>query len=445
MAEGTHGVVVPAVPPRGPQLSLVASSVRPTDAGSDPAAPIFEVGPDQLALLPSELRDELAARKGEAWVRGIRYAPENQYAGVARDRCDFTTLDYPPLPAPQAPTGVSAAGGGTVPAELLEYAVTAVNGNGETIRSGILSITPGAIGTVTLSWNRVSDAAEYRVFRAKGGTKKPLRIKGGLVPAPAGSKTTVVSFIDTGEPEEAGKEPPAGNTTGGPGRYSNLPVVEYVPFLVLASDQCNGAGFQERDFKGRAKRLLDYVTPQTMELEFWNGALATAKSLPNNYLMKSGSVVDLTPGTAPSVERGFALLQDALATTPAAALAGLNGGGGQGMIHVQPQTVTNLTKVRRVGGMLYDIMDNIVVVGNGYPATGPGGVAPAAGNAWIGASDLVATRMEPEGTIFPDTLSEAFDWGQSGQPNTIRFVAQRFVAAYFDGARQFACEVKLPT
>jgi hypothetical protein len=134
------------------------------------------------------------------------------------------------------------------------------------------------------------------------------------------------------------------------------------------------------------------------------------------------------------------VLQDALAQS---------GFGGQGMIHVQAQTATNLTKVRRVGSMMLDMFDNIVVPDPGYPGTGPdkgegaGGKTPETGSAYIFATPLVMVRAEEEGTVFPDTFAEATDWGQGGFPNTIRFKAEKFACAYFDPSARFCCQVEL--
>lgn len=428
MAEATYpGVVVPAIPPRPPQITLINSSVRPTDT-SDPSGPIFQLGADQLALLPSGLKDELIARKGDAWVRGFNYLPENHSAAEIRDQCDFTSINAPPLPAPLGLAAKEVAGG-TLGAASYEYKVTAKNANGETTANAAVKITTSATGSITLTWGAVASTAQYIVYGRLAGVFKVIATVGPF------DEDQPVQFVDTGATAPAGKSPPSTNTTGGIGSYSNLPPVEYVPFLVLAFDRCSSFGFEEHDYKGRALRLLDNSTPEAVEREYWTGALAEAKGYPNNSLMNSAKVSDLTPTTVPSVERGLAILQDALANC---------GFGGQGMIHVQPQTTSSLLKVRRVGPQLYDIFDNIVVPGVGYPGTGPGGKEPKPGNAYIGASDLVMTRIEEKGTIFPSTFAEALDWGQGGEPNTIQFAAQRYAAAYFDGACQFACEVKLP-
>lgn len=397
--------------------------------------PLEEVSPEQLAELPTDLVDELRARHGDAWVRGVTYAPESHAQAAVRDPCDQTTVDLPALPAPTIIEATSAAGGGTVPAEALEYFVTAVNANGETTASTVAKITPAAEGTVTLTVHKIGSAGvRYRFYRAKGATKKGLRIKGALV-TPAGEGASF-AFTDTGEPEEAGKEPSATNTTGGPGSYTNLPLVTAVPYLIIVSDQCSTFGFEKRDFKGRALRLLGNAQHAAIEKEFWTGALAQKAGWPNNYLANEETAVELEKGREPSVNRGLQILQDYIANT---------GFGGQGMIHCQPQTATNLTIVRRVGSLMLDMFDNIVVPGAGYPGTGIAGKAPKAGNAFMFATGLVAARVEEDGTVFPDTFAEALDWGQGGFPNTIRFRAEKYAVAYWDGFIQACIEVKLPT
>lgn len=424
-------VVVPAVPPKGPPLNLVTSSVRP-GTGSDPGNPVFELGDAQLALLPDDLRTELQARVGDAWVRGITYAPENHYQAENRGPFDQTSADTPPLNAPTGLAAQALATGGTLAAGTYTYEVTAVNANGQTTASTSASATTtGATGSVKLTWNPTADGVTYKVYGRVGGSLGLLATVGPFDPA------NPPAFTDTGS-GSPGAVPPASNTTGGAGSYSNLGIVTCIPWTILVEDSCSSFGYEERDFKGRALRLLENATPQAIEREFWSGTLAQAAGLPNNYLA-SAACVDITPATVPSIARGQQILQDYIAQL---------GFGGQGMLHVQPQTAPNLLNARRVGPLLLDIFDNVIVPGTGYPGTGPVGNAnftPPAGQAWMFASDLVMTRVESEGIVYPDTFAEALDRGQAGQPNTIRFRAQKFGCAYFDGAVQAACRVNLAT
>jgi hypothetical protein len=443
------GVVVPAIPPLPPSLSLLSSALRP-DKTSDPDvnSSLRAISPEQLARLPEALRMELEARKGDAWVRGLEWAPENRWAVELRDGCDTTSVDAPPIPAPLKLEGKAKAGGGTVPAEGLEYAVTAVNANGETTGSAILKITPVAEGTITLTWAKSNDTAEYRVYRCKGGVKKPLRIKGAKVPAPTSETTTTVSYTDTGEATEAGKELPVANTTGGKGTYTNLPIAKAIPYVLEAIDRCSTFGFEERDFKGRAERLLENGQHQGLEREWWLGLLAQAKELPNMYLTKKAETgwtpENLTPGGgAPSILRGLQILQDALAEC---------GFGGIGMIHLQRQTATNLLTVVESDphfstkeNKMYDLFGNLIVPGVGYNGKiGYEGKEAGVGKAWMCATDLVAARVEDKPTIFTPTFAEMTDWGQAGEPNTVTTRAEKFGIAYSDGAcGPFWVEVEL--
>ena len=432
------GVVVPAIPPRPPQLSLLNSSIKP-DETSDPSINgLGEVPADQLGRLPDRLRAELEERIGEGWVRGFTYAPENHWPAEVRDPCDFTSIDLPALSTPTGLAAVGAITGGTLAAATYSYQVSAINANGETVASSIVTgvVASGTTGSVALTWNALADttqarysgaAQQYKIYGRVGGSIGLIATVG---PFAAGATP---SYTDTGTPAP-GAPPPASNTTAGPGSYTNLPINVIVPYLLMVEDECSTWGLDERDFKGRALRLLENAQHQALEKEFWTGALATAKGWPNRFLADA-NVTDLTPGGGPpSVTRGQQILQDALASC---------GFGGQGMLHVQPQTAPNLLGARRVGNLLLDVFDNIVVPGVGYPGTGPNNVAPAAGTAWMFATDLVQARTEEEGTVFPDSFAEATDWGQGREPNTIRFRAQKFGAAYFDGACQFACRVTL--
>jgi hypothetical protein len=245
---------------------------------------------------------------------------------------------------------------------------------------------------------------------------------------------------------EATVRDPCDQTTVIP-RATNLPVVVAIPYLVLVEDSCSAFGFESRDFKGRATRLLENAKYKAVEKEFWTGALAKAAGWPNAYLAAE-TAIDVTPGAgAASLERGLAALQEALQEC---------GFGGRGMIHMEAKTLTNYLTIHDNNphltsdddDVLHDMLGNIVVPGTGYTGTSPKGEAPVAGSAWIYATDLVSVR-EDEVQIFPESFSEAMDWGQkppagrASEPNTIRFQAQKFAIAYWDQACHFACRVKL--
>jgi hypothetical protein len=220
----------------------------------------------------------------------------------------------------------------------------------------------------------------------------------------------------------------------------NEDIVEVDPIAIVTHFTCSSFGYQAIDYVGRAQRQNDLAVPAALELEFWDGAIAQASGAPNNYLTKSGeaTILNTVLGTPVSIQAGLALLQDYLR-------AGL---GGQGMIHVVPGAAPSLLNVRRVGKFMLDEFDNIVVPGVGYSGNGPISAlkaSPDAGTSWMFASDLVMTRVQKEARLFPDSMAEALDRGQNGEPNTVTFRAERFAMAYFDGFRLAAVLVNLPS
>lgn len=402
----TNRILTPvrATPPRPPGLNLVTSSVL--------------IGPDD---------DETDGR----WTGGFAYAPENQFPGVNRETCNETSYDQPAIAAPSGVVATAVASGGSLTAGLKSYQVTYVDANGETTGSTVATCTVVLNGQATITWPAPT---EIGVTSNVYG-----RVAGSI--AKIASNVTGGTFTDSGAATPSGAVPGT-NTTGGPGTYTNLPNVNCLPWVVVVEDSCSSFGFEARDYIGRATRLLDNATPNAIESEWWTGALTTAAGTGNNFLTNTATVTNVTPGaTTPtngtpcSIARGVQILEDALYSS---------GFGGQGMIHTMPQTAPNFLGARRVGAQLLTVMDNIVVPGSGYPGTGPGGLAPTSTTAWMYATDVVTVRLDKP-QVFPDNFQEALDRGFSGEPNKIRFRAERFVAATADFARHFAVNVTLAT
>jgi hypothetical protein len=410
-------VPVPAITPEGPQLSLRKSAVRPSDTADQR---IQEISASQLAALPTDLQLEIQARAKsgpagrEAWTRGFTWAPENRGPAEARAACDYSSIDLPALPAPigLAVTGSSAAGTLT-PGSTYGYQVTAKNTNGETTPCTQVNITLAAGKTqAVLTWDYEGDETAFKIYGRVNGSL-------GLIGTVTAGITT---FTDTGTPAP-GAVPPTQNTTGGPGSYANQAIQTCIPWVLVAEDSCSTFGFEERDFKGRATRLLNNGQDYGLEYEFWTGTLAQQQGWPNQYLTQITN--NLTPGGGCSVQRGQQILQDYLRTS---------GFGGRGMIHCEASTMPGLITATVTPGdeQIQDLLGNHIVAGSGYPGTGPGGSTPGAGTTWMYATPLVAVRIEDDTTVFPETFAEATDWGQAGSPNTIRFRAMKFGAAYCD-------------
>src|SRR5581483_319407 len=150
-----------------------------------------------------------------------------------------------------------------------------------TALAAVTAAVTGPTGSVVLTWNKVESsdsniALTYKVYGRVGGSIGLIATVG---PFDADQAAT---YTDTGSPAP-GAAPPGSNTTGGPGTYTNLPIVTVVPYLVVVEDWCSSFGWEERDFRGRALRLLESAKHQALEKEFWTGTFAQAKGYPNPY------------------------------------------------------------------------------------------------------------------------------------------------------------------
>ena len=212
------------------------------------------------------------------------------------------------------------------------------------------------------------------------------------------------------------------------------------PWILTAPESLTAYQAQNYDLVRRAMDGLENATPEGIEYEFWTGALATAKGWENFFLSKTGSIdVTPTPGTGVSPATGLALLQKALADT-----VGNGSFGGQGMIHMEDDVLPTLLSVRRVGRLVLDLVDNVIVPAVGYTGSGPGNIAAASGDTWMYATDLAMTRVGKK-IFVPVSVSQALDRGGNSMPQTITYVAQRPVAAYTDEFRHYAVLVTKPS
>lgn len=113
------------------------------------------------------------------------------------------------------------------------------------------------------------------------------------------------------------------------------------PFLVYAFDWCSSMeGFAQRDWQGRARRLLEATQSRSIAREFWSGAItqAAAPDLSNTWLAKS-SVTLVNGTTAMTPQKALALLDDTVINNLA---------NGQGMVHCTPQTKSRLVDLQAI-------------------------------------------------------------------------------------------------
>lgn len=394
----------------------------------------------QLNLLPSELEAELDLDQNEKWVRGFGYLPENGSAPVNRAPADVTTVDNPNTPANLPKVLVQPWDVG------VKMAASALNGWDEI----------DYLGRV----DRQSDAAspwgiEYEFWtgalaQANGWPnnylagprtldKTPTPFTGAVLDAASAPTLplTLTNANNTFVFTSTDNDPNTPDTfTIAPGVYTTL---AQLAAAVSAADSTAATSFPFSNYVNVTTAANKLVFTQVVKGTNGNGdtigagnggaaAIGFSQSLPAAFA--SGTV-----GTAVSMAEGLGIIQSWLSNT---------GFGGQGMIHLVPEAAPNLLNSRRVGKFLLDQFDNIIVPGVGYQGTGPSTDAPAAYSSWIYGTDLVAVRLQKEPKTFPNTLAEALDRSEGGNPNQIAVRSTRFAAAYFDGLRQFAVYVQLP-
>lgn len=143
------------------------------------------------------------------------------------------------------------------------------------------------------------------------------------------------------------------------GADDKAPTGEADPFLVYAFDWCSAMeGLSQRDWEGRARRLLEATQSASIARELWSGALASARSLHNVWLAKTGSSVVGSGAKAP--EKALALLDGHVATQLS---------NGRGMIHCTVPVLNRLmsaSAIRLDAGVWVTATGTIVAADAGY-------------------------------------------------------------------------------
>jgi hypothetical protein len=198
-------------------------------------------------------------------------------------------------------------------------------------------------------------------------------------------------------------------------------------FSVYAEFDCSPVGLT--DAESIARDALLKVEQWQVERAFWTG---TAGKTSTGGVAQTTVYPHLAANSALSDSAGI-VLQTAASTAPTGAtldvadgLGRLEGAladcyHGQGVIHISPKAlptfVANSLAVER-DGALYTPAGNRLVVGAGYPGSGPDGSAAAAGTSWIYATGALFGYQSE--VMMPNTV-ESFDRVE----NTYHLIAQR--------------------
>lgn len=208
------------------------------------------------------------------------------------------------------------------------------------------------------------------------------------------------------------------------------------PFVVWAgvkrSTMGLGSPALRDELRARARRQLEATQSFHIAEELWTGALARAKSLPNQYLATTDSDV-VTNGAATPLE-ALACLEQYLGQAQA---------GQQGMIHATRQVVTywsELGVVSRVGQQLVTALDTIVVPDAGYDGSAPDHSPAADGSVWAYASGIVMLRL---GDVQASPPTEDAAALYEITSNDFAAIAWRLAAYAWDGCALGAAEIDL--
>lgn len=197
-------------------------------------------------------------------------------------------------------------------------------------------------------------------------------------------------------------------------------IIEYRPFIAWVGEKCSTLGMASLDLQSRARRKYLASESRILERELWTGAAAQAAGFPNAYLTN----------TATDEYLGEYGLAYALATLQEYLADSINE---RGMIHASVRTASlwyAAGAIRKEANLLLDPFDNIIVAGQGYDGSGPGGEAPpASGDQHFAyATPIVQIARDTVIRTLPANLADAVVRSE----NTVQYRVERVLAAFFD-------------
>lgn len=206
------------------------------------------------------------------------------------------------------------------------------------------------------------------------------------------------------------------------------------PFVIVGSYQCPPVGRQaDEAFEIARQRLLKWEE-RHLEQTLWTGEIANGSGLVNPSFAFGNTEcgitpVDLNPAGAVDPVAAISLLEEALGDTA-----------GCGVIHA-PDSLAAYLKffelLEKEGDGYFSPIGFRIVLGRGYPGSGPANIPAVAGETWIfGTGPLVLARSN----LFqvPDNIRE----GVNRLVNDVELRAERFYAVGFS-CSLFAVRVSL--
>ncbi len=190
------------------------------------------------------------------------------------------------------------------------------------------------------------------------------------------------------------------------------------PFIVYASYDCPPIGNTAEDAFSTAKERLLVKEGPEVERTFWTGVaedgIDVNPSLAFGNSECGSAPVDLTGSAGPvGVIGSMAVLESALGDCAP----------GTGVIHANYGVASFLASQNLIferGDAWYSVTGQRIVVGAGYPGSGPGNITAEAGTTWLFATGpLVVYRSEV--FLTPERFKEAMD----ARINSVQIYAER--------------------
>jgi len=195
------------------------------------------------------------------------------------------------------------------------------------------------------------------------------------------------------------------------------------PFTVYDEIDCSAPGGGYENASERALMGLTRSAPTQVEATFWTGSsglgtpvfpnltvTGVIRDSTNRIILQPAST--LISGVPLDIVEGLGALETALASCY----------DGLGVIHapirVAEELVANRLCYER-NGKLYTYVGNQVVIGKGYPGTGPNGSTPAAGSMWMFATSPIFGYRNTARTIATPVES------LNPTVNTIKMIAEQ--------------------
>jgi hypothetical protein len=218
----------------------------------------------------------------------------------------------------------------------------------------------------------------------------------------------------------------------------NPEIVDFMPYLVWAGDECTALGWNSHDYRGRVTRALLAAESKQIAHELWGGTLAKASLTssapwPNHWLASpAAQIISAGPQT---VANALSFLEQGLADAS---------NGQRGAIHCSRMLGSLWSELGNTfkastSGQILTYMGTAIIPDAGYDGSAPNGSPAVAGSQWAYATLMPTVRRGPI-SLYPDNFAET----GLHLKNTVTWRANRLAVATFSPCVLLACEVNVP-